>query len=113
MGGETDITFSVKNPKNIQIVYDFKRREGTHRVEIKDPSNGPGDYAFCFDNSFSSMAKKNVFFEFFLLDKDGNFLNNYDAFTTNDLLTPIMGFEASLQKKIDLSCLISENHNEG
>lgn len=31
MGGEYDINFLVKNPNNVQIVYDSKQREGNHR----------------------------------------------------------------------------------
>ncbi|KAI6236120.1 hypothetical protein M3Y95_00123900 [Aphelenchoides besseyi] len=89
-GGEMDINFSVKNPRNVQIAYDHKKRDGTHKIEVTDPSNGLGDYAFCFDNSFSMQTKKTVFFELFLLDKDGNFLNNFDG---KDILTPIIGFE--------------------
>ncbi|KAI6187470.1 hypothetical protein M3Y98_00247300 [Aphelenchoides besseyi] len=92
-GGEMDINFSVKNPRNVQIVYDHKKRDGNHKVEVTDPSNGFGDYAFCFDNSFSMQTKKTIFFEMFLLDKDGNFLNNYDSFNSRDILTPIIGFE--------------------
>jgi hypothetical protein len=30
-GGELDISFLVKNPQNVQIAYDAKKREGTHR----------------------------------------------------------------------------------
>lgn len=40
-----------------------------------------------------------VFFEIFLLDKDGNFLNNYDTANDRDVLTPILGFEVRVFKK--------------
>lgn len=83
----------VKNPKGVQIVYDSRKRDGSHQIKINDEGNGFGDYAFCFDNSFSMNTKKNIFFEIFLLDKDGNFLNNYENINNRDLLAPIQGFE--------------------
>lgn len=92
-GADLDINFLVKNPRNVQIAYDFKKREGSHRIDVSDPANGFGDYAFCFDNSFSMQAKKHVFFEIFLLDKDGNFLNNYESFKQQELFTSVVGFE--------------------
>lgn len=42
--------------------------------------NGRGDYAICFDNSFSLQTRKVVFMEVYLLDEKGNYLNNYDLF---------------------------------
>jgi len=68
----------LKSPKGVIITNDVRRTDGSHKVEIYDPQNGPGDYVFCFDNTFSYTTKKRVFFEIFLLDKDGNYLNDYD-----------------------------------
>lgn len=45
-GGELDIDFLVKNPQNVQIVYDTRKKEGNHRIPIA--TNGVGDYTFCF-----------------------------------------------------------------
>ncbi|KAI6176260.1 hypothetical protein M3Y97_00779200 [Aphelenchoides bicaudatus] len=92
-GGETDINFFVKNPRNVQIIHDNRKRENSHKIQVDDPANGFGDYVFCFDNSFSTHTKKNVFFEIFLLDKDGNFLNNYEQINNRDLLTSVNDFE--------------------
>lgn len=66
-GGENDITFLLKSPKGIIVAQDVKRMDGNHRVRLEDESNGYGDYAFCFDNSFSVRTAKRVFFEVFLM----------------------------------------------
>jgi protein ERP2 len=77
-GGENDISFMLKNPKGVVLAQDVKRMDGAHKVELAQEQNGYGDYAFCFDNSFSVRTTKRVFFEIFLLDKEGNYLNDYD-----------------------------------
>ncbi len=43
-----------------------------------DPNAGYGDYAICFDNTFSVQSKKTVFFEYFLLDERGDYLSGFD-----------------------------------
>jgi len=62
-GGENDITFLLKSPKGQVVVQEVKRMDGNHRVRLDDEANGYGDYAFCFDNSFSVRTAKRVFFE--------------------------------------------------
>uniref|UniRef100_A0A915ERN6 GOLD domain-containing protein n=1 Tax=Ditylenchus dipsaci TaxID=166011 RepID=A0A915ERN6_9BILA len=77
-GGENDITFMIKSPTGVIIAHELKSTDGTHKIELEKPNHGRGDYSFCFDNSFSVTSTKRVFFELFLLDKDGNYLNDYD-----------------------------------
>ena len=49
------------------------------KVVVDEAENGRGDYTFCFDNTYSyTSSRKRIFFEIFLLDKDGNYLNDYD-----------------------------------
>ncbi|KAI1711296.1 emp24/gp25L/p24 family/GOLD domain-containing protein [Ditylenchus destructor] len=80
-GGDNDITFMIKSPKGVVIAHGERTTDGTHKIEVDQEGNGRGDYAFCFDNSFSYQSAKRVFFELFLLDKDGNFLSDYDLKT--------------------------------
>jgi hypothetical protein len=49
-----------------------------YRISLDEPQNGRGDYAICFDNTFSYNSAKRIFFEIFLLDKDGNYLSDYN-----------------------------------
>uniref|UniRef100_A0A0M3JS24 GOLD domain-containing protein n=1 Tax=Anisakis simplex TaxID=6269 RepID=A0A0M3JS24_ANISI len=77
-GGDSDITFYVLSPKGSRILIDVRSNDAMHRVELKEPQNGYGDYTFCFDNTFSIQSEKRVFFEFFLMDESGQFLGGFD-----------------------------------
>nr|CAD2177825.1 unnamed protein product [Meloidogyne enterolobii]CAD2208245.1 unnamed protein product [Meloidogyne enterolobii] len=77
-GGENDISFILKSPSGIIIASEQQKTDGSHKIILDEPNHGRGDYAFCFDNSFSYSSDKRVFFEIFLLDKDGNYLSDYD-----------------------------------
>ena len=76
-GGDNDITFSIKSPSGVITVNEPRKTDGSHKIKLDEHPNGRGDYAICFDNSFSYSSKR-VFFEIFLLDKDGNYLSDYD-----------------------------------
>merc|ERR1712130_711691 len=61
-GGDLDIDFMVISPKG-QILIDEKRsEEGLHEISTTDK----GDYQICFNNMFSRMTDKTVFFEIFI-----------------------------------------------
>uniref|UniRef100_A0AC34GWU7 GOLD domain-containing protein n=1 Tax=Panagrolaimus sp. ES5 TaxID=591445 RepID=A0AC34GWU7_9BILA len=77
-GGDHDINFMIRNPAGMQIFRDDRKTDANHRIEVG--VHGRGDYAICFDNSFSIQTKKTVFFELYLLDEKGNYLNSYDLF---------------------------------
>jgi len=78
-GGDLDIGMVIRSPSGVNVVNDLRKNDGNHRLNFKDPHHGYGDYAFCFDNSFSMQAKKTVFFEFFLLDDKGDYLSGFDT----------------------------------
>uniref|UniRef100_A0A914BYS7 GOLD domain-containing protein n=2 Tax=Acrobeloides nanus TaxID=290746 RepID=A0A914BYS7_9BILA len=82
-GGDLDINFYIITPRAIRVVQEFRKSDGQHRVDVKQ--EGRGDYALCFDNSFSYQTAKNVFFEMFLLDEKGDYLNNYDLFSSSNV----------------------------
>lgn len=66
-GGDLDINLMILFGATI-LAQDKQKTDGSHRVAIENR----GDYQICFDNTFSYQARKVVFFEIYLFDKDGN-----------------------------------------
>jgi len=73
-GGENDISFILKSPSGIIIASEQQKTDGSHkyfllkinlknifRIVLDEPNHGRGDYAFCFDNSFSYSSDKRVY----------------------------------------------------
>uniref|UniRef100_A0AAW0PWX2 GOLD domain-containing protein n=1 Tax=Mugilogobius chulae TaxID=88201 RepID=A0AAW0PWX2_9GOBI len=58
-GSGLDVGFSLISPSGHRLVSDFRKSDGIHMV---DPTED-GDYRMCFDNSFSKMSLKMVYFE--------------------------------------------------
>ncbi|XP_038565917.1 transmembrane emp24 domain-containing protein 1a [Micropterus salmoides] len=58
-GSGLDVGFALISPSGYRLVSDFRRSDGIHMV---DPTED-GDYKLCFDNSFSKLSEKMVFFE--------------------------------------------------
>ncbi|XP_039974709.1 transmembrane emp24 domain-containing protein 1a [Xiphias gladius] len=58
-GSGLDVGFALISPTGHRLVSDFRRSDGNHMV---DPTED-GDYRLCFDNSFSKLSEKMVFFE--------------------------------------------------
>ena len=57
-GGELDVSFWVSSPSNKVILTDIKKQGGQYHFRTEEN----GEYRFCFDNSFSRFANKQVFF---------------------------------------------------
>lgn len=57
-GGELDVTYWITSPSNRILFTDLKKQGG--QFQFKTDENG--EYHFCFDNSFSRFASKQVFF---------------------------------------------------
>ncbi|XP_023260132.1 transmembrane emp24 domain-containing protein 1-like [Seriola lalandi dorsalis] len=58
-GSGLDVGFALISPSGHRLVSDFRKSDGMHMV---DPTED-GDYRLCFDNSFSKLSEKMVFFE--------------------------------------------------
>nr|XP_020465870.1 transmembrane emp24 domain-containing protein 1-like [Monopterus albus] len=58
-GSGLDVGFALISPSGYRLVSDFRKSDGLHMV---DPTED-GDYRLCFDNSFSKLSEKMVFFE--------------------------------------------------
>lgn len=72
-GGDLDITFEIFDPTGKRVISDVRQEDGLHTIT----TTKGGDYQFCFDNRFSRMASKTVFWEVFL-DED------YDEYDYKD-----------------------------
>ncbi|MFH4976840.1 hypothetical protein AB6A40_003549 [Gnathostoma spinigerum] len=86
-GRATHISLKITSPKGIDVVHDFRKSEGSHRILLDTGSAGRGVYRFCFDNSHNNYGNK-VFFEFFLMDASGMFLGDFGETlsVSNDVL---------------------------
>jgi len=65
-GGDLDVTFQMIDPKGKILATDIRKEDGLHTVD--EPIDGA--YQFCFDNGFSRLTDKVVFFEIFTDDFD-------------------------------------------
>ncbi|XP_053907812.1 transmembrane emp24 domain-containing protein 1 [Cuculus canorus] len=58
-GAGLDVDFTLESPSGLVLVSERRRSDGAHTVEPTEA----GDYKLCFDNSFSAISEKLVFFE--------------------------------------------------
>lgn len=76
-GAGLDVDFYISSPNGKVLYFDQRKSDGVHSIETEN-----GDYMFCFDNSFSSISEKIVFFELILdnMEPEG------DSTKWNDIL---------------------------
>ncbi|MEE6488356.1 hypothetical protein FKM82_015211 [Ascaphus truei] len=67
-GAGLDVDFSLSSPSGVLLIMERRRSDGVHTVEPTEP----GDYMICFDNSFSSISEKLVFFELIFDSQQGD-----------------------------------------
>ncbi|XP_005077457.1 transmembrane emp24 domain-containing protein 5 isoform X2 [Mesocricetus auratus] len=60
-GAELDIDFHLASPEGRTLVFEQRKTDGVHTIETE-----VGDYMFCFDNTFSTISEKVIFFELIL-----------------------------------------------
>uniref|UniRef100_A0A8C6TDX3 Transmembrane p24 trafficking protein 5 n=1 Tax=Neogobius melanostomus TaxID=47308 RepID=A0A8C6TDX3_9GOBI len=60
-GAGLDVDFHIASPTGEILYNDYRKSDGVHTVETED-----GDYMFCFDNTFSAVSEKIIFFELIL-----------------------------------------------
>jgi len=63
---ELDINFRIVNPKGHPIFAEFKKPDGSHTYKSEEL----GDYKICFDNKFSYLSSKTVYFEIFNINEE-------------------------------------------
>ncbi|XP_073333211.1 transmembrane emp24 domain-containing protein 5 [Pagrus major] len=64
-GAGLDVDFTISAPSGQVLFSDYRKSDGVHTVETED-----GDYMFCFDNTFSAVSEKLIFFELILDNMD-------------------------------------------
>ncbi|XP_074525113.1 transmembrane emp24 domain-containing protein 5 [Halichoeres trimaculatus] len=64
-GAGLDVDFTISSPTGQVLFSDNRKSDGVHTIETED-----GDYMFCFDNTFSSVSEKLIFFELILDNMD-------------------------------------------
>ncbi|KAK2500599.1 hypothetical protein MC885_019236, partial [Smutsia gigantea] len=60
-GAGLDIDFHLASPEGRTLIFEQRKSDGVHTVETE-----VGDYMFCFDNTFSTISEKVIFFELIL-----------------------------------------------
>ncbi|TRY89503.1 hypothetical protein DNTS_016073 [Danionella cerebrum] len=60
-GASLDVDFFLHSPSGHIITSEYRKSDGVHTVETDE-----GDYMFCFDNTFSAVSEKVIFFELIL-----------------------------------------------
>ncbi|XP_038626490.1 transmembrane emp24 domain-containing protein 1 [Tachyglossus aculeatus] len=58
-GAGLDVDFTLESPLGVLLINEYRKSDGVHTVEPTEA----GDYKLCFDNSFSTISEKLVFFE--------------------------------------------------
>uniref|UniRef100_H2Z585 GOLD domain-containing protein n=1 Tax=Ciona savignyi TaxID=51511 RepID=H2Z585_CIOSA len=66
-GGDLDIDFRISAPSGRAVVTEFRKNDGIHTI---DPTE-EGDYEVCFDNTFSRITSKTIFFELIIDNNEG------------------------------------------
>merc|ERR1712187_134206 len=81
-GGDLDVDFMLFSPAGRLIVDEKRSEEGLHEVASAEE----GDYQICFDNIFSRMTDKTVFWEVFVEDDYdyGDYDDDYDDYYDDD-----------------------------
>ncbi|XP_077979340.1 transmembrane emp24 domain-containing protein 5-like [Glandiceps talaboti] len=65
-GGSLDINFMLRSPTNKVLASNIRKTEGGHTIDTTET----GDYLFCFDNTFSRVSHKVVYFEVVVESED-------------------------------------------
>lgn len=111
-GAGLDINFYIVNPKNDILLFEERRSDGVHTVETED-----GDYMFCFDNTFSTISEKVIFFELILdnIGEDGKEDEDWKKYIMGndpldmkleDILEKMNNVKARLSKSVQLQTFL-------
>jgi len=109
---ELDINFRIVTPKGHPLVAEFKKSEGTHSQTVDEL----GDYKICFDNQFSYVSSKTIYFEVInenedeeyddlagiFDDEEGDYESEYVDITVSDIETKLKKIKEDIKKAIHL-----------
>nr|XP_042696518.1 transmembrane emp24 domain-containing protein 5 isoform X2 [Chrysemys picta bellii] len=109
-GAGLDVDFYLESPKGEILVFHQRKSDGVHTVETED-----GDYMFCFDNTFSTISEKVIFFELILDNMGEGELEDWKKYITGtdlldmkleDILESINNVKARLSKSLQIQTLL-------
>lgn len=110
-GAGLDVDFYIASPNGEILYNDFRKSDGVHTVETDD-----GDYMFCFDNTFSAVSEKIIFFELILdnmdTDEDPDDWKEYVHGTDmldmklEDIMDTINNVKARLSKSVHIQTVL-------
>ena len=112
-----DIDFKMFQPGGAPVVIEYRRENGHHRFAGGKLLNGAGDYKICFDNSFSFISSKTVYFIVDVKDESeeenqvvrSNEQPNENEFKANSMMFDVeMQLNTIKQKMLKASTL--QNH---
>ncbi|KAG9483146.1 transmembrane emp24 domain-containing protein 5 [Eleutherodactylus coqui] len=111
-GASLDVDFYLFSPSGELLLSEERQSDGVHTLETVD-----GDYQFCFDNTFSHISEKVIFFEL-ILDHMGeeseeqedwkNYVTGTDLLDMKleDILETISSVKGRLGKSLQIQTLL-------
>ncbi|XP_061489761.1 transmembrane emp24 domain-containing protein 5 [Rhineura floridana] len=109
-GAGLDVDFHLVSPKDETLVFEQRKSDGVHTVETED-----GDYMFCFDNTFSTLSEKVIFFELILDNMGDDEQEDWKKYITGtdlldmkleDILESVNSMKSRLSKSIQIQTLL-------
>ncbi|KAJ8376364.1 hypothetical protein SKAU_G00069440 [Synaphobranchus kaupii] len=112
-GAGLDVDFFLSSPSGNMLARDYRKSDGVHTVETED-----GDYMFCFDNTFSAVSEKIIFFEMILdnmEDADGSDSEGWKEYVhgtdmldmkLEDIMDTINSVKARLGKSLQIQTVL-------
>ncbi|XP_019386644.1 PREDICTED: transmembrane emp24 domain-containing protein 5 [Crocodylus porosus] len=111
-GAGLDVDFHLQSPKGVTLIFDRRKSDGVHTIEAED-----GDYTFCFDNTFSTISEKVIFFELILdnVGEEGQDQEDWKKYITGtdlldmkleDILESINSVKARLSRSVQIQNLL-------
>ncbi|XP_034386531.1 transmembrane emp24 domain-containing protein 5 [Cyclopterus lumpus] len=112
-GAGLDVDFLITAPSGQVVFSDYHKSDGVHTVADTED----GDYMFCFDNTFSSVSEKLVFFELILdnMERDDEEVENWKEHVQGtdvldmkleDIMDTINNVKARLVKSVHIQTLL-------
>ncbi|XP_056271564.1 transmembrane emp24 domain-containing protein 5 [Pseudoliparis swirei] len=112
-GAGLDVDFLITAPSGQVVFSDYHKSDGVHTVVDTED----GDYMFCFDNTFSALSEKLVFFELILdnMEKDEEEAEDWKEYVQGtdvldmkmeDIMDTINNVKARLVKSVHIQTVL-------